>query len=171
MFYYKKNDEQKVKLDKLFKKVKVLYGNIPPQIEFLGNIDADYLENFLKNVAKIARHPNINYDLFTFLRVHIAFKENFIYCKEFNSKMLLENYSQDIIDSAIENIELIPLDSRHIALAKLALKVIYNSLSVTKKDFDTLYTLDWSQKDVFDAIEHAGTLFRNGRILNAYMIV
>ena len=171
MFYYKKNDEQKENLERLFRKAKVLYGDIPPQIEFLGNIDADYLEDFLKNVAKIARHPNIDHNLFTFLRVHIAFKENYIYCKAFNTKMLLVNYSQDTIDKAVDNIESIPLDNRHIELAKMALKVIYSSLTVTSKDFDNLFTLGWSQKDIFDAIEHAGTLFRNGRILNAYMIL
>ena len=170
MFYYKENIEQKEKIEKLFKKVKVLYADLPPQIEFLGNIDASYLEDFLKMVAKIARHPNINHDLFTFLRLHIAFKENYIYCKAFNTKMLLTNYSQEIIDNAVNNIESIPIDTRHIALAKLALKVIYNSLSVTSKDFDNLFTLDWSQKDIFDCIEHAGTLFRNGRILNAYLV-
>ena len=26
------------------------------------------------------------------------------------------------------------------------------------------------EKDVFDAVEHAGTIFRNGRILTAYSI-
>jgi len=170
MFYYKENTEQKEKLDRLFRKVKVLYGDVPPQMKFLGNIDANYLEDFLKMVVKITRHPNINHDLFTFLRLYIAYKENYIYCKEFNRKMLLVNYSQELIDNAIDNIESIPLDNRHIELAKLALKVIYNSLTVTSKDFDKLFTLGWSQKDIFDCIEHAGTLFRNGRILNAYMI-
>jgi len=170
MFYYKENIEQKEKLERLFRKVKVLYGDVPLQMELLGNIDADYLEDFLKMAAKIARHPNIQHELFTFLRLHIAYRENYIYCKTFNTKMLLADYSQEIIDNAIDNIESIPLDNSHIELAKLALKIIYNSLTVTSKDFDKLFTLGWSQKDIFDCIEHAGTLFRNGRILNAYMI-
>ena len=170
MFYYKENTEEKKKLKSLFRKVKVIYGEVPPQMEFLGNIDANYLEDFLKMVTKIARHPNINHNLFTFLRLNIAYKENYIYCKEFNTKMLLVNYTQETIDNGIDNIESIPLDNKHIELAKLVLKVIYNPLTVTSKDFDRLFTLGWNQKDIFDCIEHAGTLFRNGRILNAYMI-
>ena len=169
MFYYKENIEQKEKIEKLFRMVKALYGDIPPQMEFLGNIDANYLEDFLKMVAKITRHPNINSDLFTFLRLHVAFKENYIYCKAFNTKMLLVNYTQDVLDNAVEDIESIPLDSKHKELAKLAIKAVYSSLSVTSKDFDNLFTLGWSQKDIFDCIEHAGTILRNGRILNAYM--
>ncbi len=170
MFYYKENLVQKEKLKRLLRKVKVIYREVPPQMELLGNIDAGYLEDFLKMVLKVTRHPNINQDLFSFLRLHIAFKENYIYCKAFNMKMLLTKYPQELLDSAIENIETIPLNSNHIALAKLALKVIYNSLEVTKEDFDNLYNSGWSQKDVFDVIEHAGTLFRNGRILNAYLV-
>ena len=169
MFYVKENIEQKEKLQKLFKRVELLYGNIPPQIEFLGNIDAAYLEDFLKSVVRISKHPNIDRDFFTFLRINIAFKENYIYCKEFNLKMLLTKYTQEQIDNVVDNIENIPLEYRHKLLGKMALKVIYNSLSVTSKDFDNLYKLGWSQRDVFDAIEHAGTLFKNGRILNAYM--
>lgn len=169
MFYYKENIEQKDKLRRLFKKVKVLYGEIPPQIEFLGNVDAGYLEDFLKMVLRVSNHPNITPDLFTFLRLHIAFKENYIYCKAFNTEMLLAKYSQEIIDNAVDNIESIPLNKAHKELGIMALKAIYNSLLVTRKDFDNLFTLGWSQKDIFDAIEHAGTLLRNGRILNAYM--
>jgi len=138
-------------------------------LKFLGNIDVAYLEDFLKSVVRISKHPNIDRDFFAFLRINIAFKENYIYCKEFNYKMLLTKYPQEAIDKTVDNIENIPLDNRHKQLGKMALKVIYNSLSVTSKDFEGLYKLGWSQKDVFDAIEHAGTLFRNGRILNAYM--
>jgi hypothetical protein len=37
-----------------------------------------------------------------------------------------------------------------------------------QSDFDALYEMGWTQRDVFDAIEHAATLLRNGRILTAY---
>jgi len=33
MFYVKENVEQKEKLQKLFKRVELLYGSIPPQIK------------------------------------------------------------------------------------------------------------------------------------------
>jgi len=170
MFYFKENITEKERLERLFRKIKAIYGEIAPQMEFLGNIDAQYLEDFINMVMRVTKHPNINQDLFSFLRLYIAFKENYIYCKAFNTKMLLKKYPQEFLDNAIKDIETIPLDNKHIKLAKLVLKVIYNSLKVTKEDFDKLYNLGWSQKDVFDAIEHAGTLFRNGRILNAYLI-
>ena len=164
-----KNEAQKERLDKIFKKVKVVYGVLPPQMEFLGNIDADYLEDFLSVALRIVKHPNIEPNLFGFIRLHIAFKEDYPYCKMFNTQLLLaKGYGQNILDDAVENMTNVPFDSRHQALATHALKAIYESREVTQNDFDTLYKMGWSQKDVFDAIEHAGTIFRNGRILMTY---
>jgi len=169
MFYFQENHTQKERLRKLFKKIQIVYGTVPPQMEFLGNIDADYLEEFLKSVIKIMKHPHIDPDLFGFLRLYVAFKEDYPYCKNFNTKLLLgKGYSQEQLNKSIQNIVNIPLDDKHQFLGIYAIKAIYDSKQFTPKDFDTLYDLGWTQKDIFDAIEHAGTIFRNGRILTAY---
>lgn len=171
MFMVEKNEAQKERLEKIFKKVKLVYGVVPPQMEFLGNIDADYLEDFLKAAIRIVKHPHIEPDLFAFLRLHVAFKEDYPYCKMFNNKMLLaKGYTQEQLDAVVSDIGTVPFDDKNQILALYAIKAIYESKSFTQNDFDTLYAMEWTQKDIFDAIEHAGTIFRNGRILTAYAI-
>ncbi len=171
MFMVQKNEAQKERLEKILKKVKVVYGVVPPQMEFLGNIEADYLEEFLNAAVRIVKHPHIDPALFAFIRLHVAFKEDYPYCKMFNSKMLLsKGYAQEQLDAVIENIDTVPFDDKHKNLALHAIKAIYESKSFTQGDFDNLYTMGWTQKDVFDTIEHTGTIFRNGRILTAYAI-
>lgn len=166
-----KNEGQKERLEKIFKKVKVVYGAVLPQMEFLGNIEADYLEEFLTSVLRIVKHPHIEPDLFGFIRLHIAFKEDYPYCKMFNSKMLLaRGYTQKQLDEVIVNIGTVPFDRKHQQLASYTIKAIYESKSFMQNDFNALYEMGWTQKDVFDAIEHAGTIFRNGRILTTYMV-
>jgi len=171
MFMYKENIAQKEKLKKVLNRVKVVYGKVPPQMEFLGNIEVEYLENFLKMVLRMVKHPNINPDLFGFIRLHIAFKEDYSYCKMYNTQFLqVKGYEQRLLDDAIEKIEFVPFDSKHQALATFAIKVIYESKECRQDDFEKLYEMGWSQKDVFDAVDHAGTIFRNGRILTAYLV-
>jgi len=166
---YKENSEQKERLKKLYKKVELFYGSVPPQMKFLGNIEADYLEEFIKAMQRITKHPNINPKLFGFIRLHIAFRESYAYCMQFNTHLLLsQGYTQTELDNAIKNIEEIPFNDKHKALSKYAVKVIYESQLCTQEDLERLYLMGWSQKDVFDAASHAGTLFRNGRILTAY---
>jgi len=164
-----KNVAQEERLEKLYKKIKVVYGTVPPQMIFLGNIEADYLEAFLVTILRIAKHPHIDPNLFTFLRLHIAFKESYAYCKMFNTKMLdSKGYTKVLQDEVIANISNVPFDEKHKALAEFAIKSIYQSSHCVQSDFDLLYAMGWSQKDVFDAIEHSATLLKNGRILTTY---
>ncbi|WP_255494575.1 hypothetical protein [Sulfurovum sp. bin170] len=165
------NKAQKERLDKIFRRVKILYGDVPPQMKFLGSIEADYLEDFLKTVMRVVKHPNINPDLFGFIRLNIAFREDYAYCKMWNTKFLLaKEYTQEQLDRAIADIADVPFDDKHKALAIHAIKAIYESKKVTQNNFEQLYKMGWSQKDVFDVIEHAGMILRNGRILTAYMV-
>jgi len=169
MFMVQKNIAQEERLEKLYKKIKIVYGTVPPQMTFLGNIEATYLEEFLVMILRIAKHPHIDPNLFTFLRLHIAFREDYAYCKMFNMKMLQsKGYAQELQDEVIANISNVPFDEKHKALALFAIKAIYESKLCIQSDFDALYEMGWTQRDVFDAIEHAGTLLRNGRLLTAY---
>ena len=170
MFMVQKNEAQKERLEKMYKMITLMFGAVPSNMEFIGNIEADYLEDFLKMVQRVQEHKNINPNLFVFLRLHVAFKEDYTFCKILNTKYLLaKGYSQEQLDEVIADVVSVPFDDKHKALAKHALKALYQSREVTQNDFDALYKMGWTQKDVFDAIEHTGTLFRNGRIMMAYM--
>jgi len=165
----KENIEQKKRLEQIYRKVKAIYGAVPPQIYFLGNIEADYLEDFLKMVLRVTKHPNIKPDLFGFMRLHIAFREEYAYCKKYNTQFLLaKGYTQEQLDTVVTDIMAVPFDEKYQALASHAVRVVYESKQISAEDFEALYALGWTQKDVFDAIDHATTLLKNGRILTAY---
>ena len=169
MFMVTPNTAQADRLKKIFRRVKAIYGTIPAQMEFLGNIDAQYLEAFIANVVRIARHPNIEPDLFGFLRLHTAWREDYAFCKQFNSDLLLtRGYTQEQLDAAIADIATVPFDSRHQALAVHAIRSIFEPQTITQESLDTLMAMGWTQKDIFDALSHTGDLLKNGRILTAY---
>ncbi len=91
--------------------------------------------------------------------------------KIFNSKLLLaKGYTQKVLDKVIEDIINIPFENREKSLAQFAINAIYESQFCHQEDFDALYKMGWTQKDVFDVIEHTGTIFRNSRILEAYWV-
>ncbi len=169
MFYYLPNHHQKDRLEKLFRKAKAIYGTVPPQVIFLGNIDCDYLEQFLENAKRIMRHPTIARELFAFIRLHIAFLEDYRFCKQFNTQLLLAHgYTQAQLDAVIDDITAVAFKEAEKELAAFSIKAIYRSKEVKKEDFEKLYELGWSQKDIFDLLSHAGDILKNGRILNAY---
>ena len=169
MFIVQKNKAQADQLKRLLRKVKVIYGNVPPQMAFLGNIDTAYLEEFLHNALRIARHPHIDPSLFGFLRLHVAYREDYAYCKQFNTQFLLaKGYVQSQLDVVIEDISAVPFDEKHQVLAAFAMRSIYEGREIDAEDFEALMQMGWSQKDIFDAIAHTGDILKNGRILTAY---
>ncbi len=171
MFYVQSNHDQADQLKRLLRKVKVIYGNVPPQMEFLDSIDTEYLEEFLYNALRIAKHPHIEPSLFGFLRLHVACREGYAYCKQFNTQFLLaKGYEQSQLDAAIEDIAAVPFDERHQALAVFAMRAIYEGGDIGADDFEALKAMGWSQKDIFDAVAHTGDILKNGRILTAYSV-
>ena len=171
MFMVTKTDNKQAGLERLYKRVKLMYGEIPPQIEFLASIDIAYVEMFLENVTRVIKHPHIPIDLFSFIRLHVAYNEGYCYCKAFNTKLLLQRgYTQEQLDHAIADIATAPFESKEQALAKKAIEAIYDQEKFTQGSIEELYEQGWSQKDLFDAVDHAGTLLKNGRILDAYLV-
>jgi len=163
------NKNQQKELEELELKIKKLFGFIPPSFKLLGNIDESLLKNFLAYILTLVNHKSIHKDYFTFLRLFIAYQEDFIYCIKFNTTLLQsKKYSLEVINNMKNNFDRIPFDNKHKVLAIKSIKAVFDSKNFNQLDFDELYKIGWNNKDIFDSIEHAGFMLRNGRILTAY---
>ena len=167
MFIYQPSFSKETKhtLDK----IKNVFGVLPPHWELLASIAPKRFEMFMQEIKYLLNHPNINPDLFAMLRLHVANRENFSYCKSFNTKLLLsKGYDKTAIKELQENIGTIPLDDRHKLLAQKAVKAIYHPTKFTIEDIKALQNASWSDSDIYDAIDHAAFLFKFARIIQAY---
>lgn len=171
MFVKIDNQEQSAELKEINLRIEKLFGTVPLNFELLGNIDVNILKDFLTYVFKLMNHKAINPDYFGFLRLFIANQEGFNYCIGFNTKLLqAKNYNLEVINSSKSDLSQIPFDDKHKLLALKSIKAIFDSKNFNQNDFNELYNVGWSNKDIFDSIEHAGFMLRNGRILSAYSI-
>ena len=169
MFIKINNQEQAVELQEIHLKIKKLFGTVPPHFELIGNIDVNILNDILIYVSKLMNYKTINPDYFAFLRLFIANQEDFKYCIGFN-KMLLQsrNYEIEVINNSRLDLSKIPFDDRYKLLAIKSIKAIFDSKNFNQNDFNELYKIGWSNRDIFDSIDHTGFMLRNGRILTAY---
>jgi len=171
MFIQINNNEQTVQLEKLNIKIKKLFGTVPPHLKLMGQIDVNILKDFLLYVSKLMTHKTINPDYFSFLRLYIAHQENFKYCINFNTLLLQKrNYSLEVINQTKLDLTKIPFDEKHKLLLIKSIKAIFDSKNFNQNDFNELYNIGWNDKDIFDSIEHAGFLLKNGRILTTYSV-
>jgi hypothetical protein len=154
---------------KLLEDVKSKLGVMPPHFEFLLSLNPKRFQMFIQEITYLAKHPNINPDLFAMLRLHIATKEEFSYCKLFNTKLLLaKGYGKKDIKNIKDDISNIPLDDRHQLLAQKAILAVYSAELFSITDINELKELSWSDSDIYDAIDHACFLFKNAKIIKAY---
>ena len=170
MFMIKENIAQKEEIEKLYKRVEMVYGKVPEQIKLLANIDISYAKDFLKMIISVIKHPTIDADIFAFVRLHLASKHCSLFCIDYNREFLLaKGYASEILDLVITDIENIPSSPEQKALAVFTIKGFDTPTQCRQADFDTLYEMGWSQKDLFDILSHTGTFLSNSQLLNIYM--
>jgi len=156
-------------MEKTLEEIKEKFKIVPPHWEFLASINPKRFEMFLKEISYLQNHPSINPDFFAFLRLYVASKEEFSYCKSFNTKLLLaKGYKKEVLKNIKEEISKIPLDERHKLLATKAVKAVYQPNEFTLDDIEILKIELWSDSDIYDAIDHASFLFKNAKIIKAY---
>jgi len=162
-----KLNEETRKLLNVIKKQIVI---IPAHFEFVASVNETKFKLFLQDLAYIHGLKKINKDYFAFIRLYIAFKEGFTYCKIFNTKLLLGlNYTQEQLNNVKEDIINIPFDNKHKILAKLSVKAIYDNKNFTKKDIDILYKYGWDDEYIYASIDHTALLFKQSKIISAYL--
>jgi len=167
MFLYK--SEPTTKVQAILDESREKFGIVPPHWELLATISPKRFEIFMQEIGYLLNHQTIERDFFSFLRFYIANYENFLYCKSFNTKLLLaKGYTKEILKLIKEDISNIPLDEKHKVLAKKAIKAIYDADNFTLEDIDILKKLSWSDADIYDAIDHAAFLFKFSKIIKAY---
>ena len=155
---------------KLIDEVKSRFGSVPLHFEILATINPERFKIFLDEIVYLSNHKSINPDLFAFLRLYTAKKEGFAYCQSFNTKLLIsKGYTKKEIEKSMIDIESIPLDDRHKALAKKAVKAIFAPQTFDNKDIEALQNLGWSHSDIYDAVDHVAYLLRHARVVHVFV--
>lgn len=156
--------------EKIIAPIKEEFGVMPPHWELLATINPKRFEMFIQEIRYLTNHPHIHPDFFAFLRLFIANKEGFIYCKSFNTKLLLSRgYDKKALQAYKEACALLPLDERHQLLVQKVMKALYQPDDFSKEDIEALKALSWTDGDIYDAIDHGAFLFKFSRILKAYL--
>lgn len=169
MFIIEPEISQKQKV--MIEKTKASLGMIPPHWELFIKLNPVRFEMFMKEINYLKSHPHINPDFFAFIRLFIANKENFFYCKSMNTKLLLvQGYEKKDLQNFKEDVKALPLDERHQLLMQKVLKSLYKSKEFNANDIEALKAISWTDSDIFDAIDHGAFLFKFSRILKAYLV-
>lgn len=159
------NREMKI----LLRGIKQKLGHVPPHFELFATINPTRFKMFIEEITYLSTHARINPDFFTLLRYSVASDNGFKYCIKLNREFLLaKGYTLDQLVKLEGTQKTLPLDERHQALFDAVMTALYRPESFTIEVIDALKILDWSDADIFDAVDHGAFLFRFSKVLKAY---
>ena len=167
MFMIEPNPNNEMKI--LLRGIRQKLGHVPPHFELFATINPVRFKMFLEEINYLTNHPHIQSNFFTFLRYTIATDNGFTYCINLNKAFLLaKGYTLEHLHSLEGTQKTLPLDERHQALFDAVMKAVYTPEAFTVEVIESLKILDWSDADIFDALDHGAFLFRFSKILKAY---
>jgi len=171
MFEFMDITNSKIDIDKrntIFSQFKRVFGKIPPHLELLGNINPELLSDFLKYNMSLMKNKKFHKDYFIFIRLHTALNQNYDYCIDFNSRLLMEGgYDKSLIEK-LDDIDNFPINDNLKVLASKSYKAIFNSVEFGEKDLQELYDSGWEISEIYQVINHIGLLEKNRRIIKAF---
>jgi hypothetical protein len=159
------NKEMKI----LLRGIKQKLGHVPPHFELFATVNPTRFKMFIEEITYLSTHEQINPDFFTLLRYAVAMDNGFDYCIKLNQAFLLaKDYTLEQLHELEGTQKTLPLDERHQALFDAVMIALYTPESFTVESINALKILDWSDADIFDAVDHGAFLFRFSKVLKAY---
>jgi len=167
MFMIEPNPNKEMKI--LLRGIKRKLGHVPPHFELYATINPTRFKMFIEEISYLSTHVQINPDFFTLLRFTVASDNGFEYCIKLNQAILLaKGYTLEQLQLLEGTQKMLPLDERHQALFDAVMVALYTPESFTVASINALKILDWTDADIFDAVDHGAFLFRFSKVLKAY---
>lgn len=154
----------------LYEMIEGSLGFIPPHFELFAAIDPIALKEFVEENIYMMSHKKIDKTLLPYLRLIIANKECRGYCKNFNTKLLLNmGADEKILNNIVQEIENIPVDEKQKHLLQKVLKALYEAEKFDEADLKELYDLNFSDKDFFDLLNYTLNFMSKSKMIEVYL--
>lgn len=157
-------------LSKMMGALEKTLGEVPPHFNLMAILNPAEAESNLNYIFKLMQHETIKPDLFAFIRLHVAHREGFKYCINFNTALLkARGYGDDLLDHVKADISAVPFTEREKSLVEMGIEALYSPAEFGRDELKALHALGWSDGEIFDVINHAAFLIKNGRIIGLYL--
>jgi len=164
-------EEATGKLQEVYAELEAMLGSIMPHVQLHATHALEDMKCFTDPMKLSRKHPEIPLVWFALMRLYVAVRDDFPYCKALNRKMLLGlGVEETTLERYLGNIDEAPLDKRLILLLKKAIKSIYDSHHFDREDFEELYHAGFTDKTIYDAIVYSTGFSGIARRLNTYLV-
>ena len=164
-------EEATGELKALYNEIFTLRGRVGNNTK-LFSVSPEVLRQQLAFIKYYLNHPTLSMPLLASIRVLVSSSKDCDFCVDFNAGLLVNmmGWSIEQVQAMRHDIDKANLQEREKALLKLVLKAIHNAHGVNANDLDALRKIQWSDKDIFDAVNHGAKMLATDILFNTFKI-
>ncbi len=158
-------------LAKLYEMITTMRGKVGNNAK-LYSTSPELLRQQMEFIKYYMSHSTLSMPLLASIRVLVSSGEDCDFCIDYNTAILMNiaGWSYEQVQTMRQDIDKANLPSREVAMLKIAIKAIRNAHAVNADDLDTLREMEWSDKDILDAVNHATRMLATDIIFNTFKI-
>lgn len=156
---YVSEEDATGEIKEIYTDVKGAFGMLPTPI-MQHSVSPDLLKNHWDYFGAVSKNKNFSQKFLAIMRMSIATLDVFQhcdYCVDGNAMMLKHMFKMD--DKEIQAIQKSPLktdlEKKDLKMLGFLLTAAKDPKSLTKKSFDQLRNVGWSDKDIFEGLKMA----------------
>lgn len=146
-------------------------GRLPNAMK-LFSASPDVLTMQWQHIGYYFQHPTLSFPLLASIRMLVSQDNDCAYCIGMNEGMLIERcgFTPEQTAAAKRNPADTPLPEKDKAMLLFVLKATQSPKAVTAGDLDALRKLGWSDRDIFDAVNHGARNVAVDILFNTFKI-
>jgi hypothetical protein len=145
-------------------------GLIPKPMEMMS-VSPELFDLQFRRIQYFSKHPKLSFSLLAHIRYLVAHNLSYAFCTDFN-KFILKKQGLD--DKDIRQMEMDPaqslLEANESAMLDFVVRAVKNPSSVGGKDIETLKSLGWEDRDIFDALSQGVSMIDHSIMMQVFQM-
>ena len=164
-------DEATGVLAELYEQIIEMRGEVGNNAK-LFSVSPELLRQQMDFIKYYMKHSTLSFPLLASIRVLVSRGQNCDFCIDYNTSLLINmaGWTIEQVQAMKQDTSKANLPLQDIALLEFTLKAINNAHNVDENDVKNLHSLGWSDKDIFDAVNHASRMLSTDILFNTFKI-
>ncbi len=165
------NNEATGELKELYEKIIAMRGEVGNNAKLFSS-STELLKQQMSFIKYYMSHSTLSMPLLASIRVMVSTEQSCAFCVDFNTAMLVNmaGWTVEQVEVMRKDVTKSNLPQEEVALLEFVIKAVKNAHEVNEVDMDTLRKLQWSDKDILDAVNHGARMLATDIIFNTFKI-
>jgi hypothetical protein len=127
---------------------------VPKPLE-MASVSPGLLNIQSQTISYYMNHPSLGFALLSLIRYLVAKKYDYVFCTSFNENFLkMQGMDEEKIKIVEADPRQAPIEDKDREMLVFVMNAIEKPEAITQEDMDKLYNLGWTDRDIFDALNH-----------------